>query len=268
MLEEKLNLEGRVAVVTGGGGGLGTAICLSLAEAGADIVVTDFRADAGEATAARVKESTGRKAVFFPADITKPEEVNDMMSKAINQWGKVDILVNCAGIVRGEVPKPLWEITDFDWHRGIDTNLSGAFYCSRAVAKHMVDRRYGKIINVASGFGMRGLKGNFMYNTAKAGVILLTMSMALTLAEYNIRVNAIAPGLFETIGPKERYEASGRFIPMGRVGQPPEIGALAVYLASDASDYATGEVFSIDGGALFSGYTPINYIPVIPLKEK
>ena len=263
---EKLNLDGRVAVVTGGGGGLGTAMCLALAKAGADIVVTDFRVEDGERTTTKVV-AAGQKAVLFPADITKPEQVNDMMTKAINQWGKVDILINCAGIVRDEVPKPFWEISDFEWHRGIDTNLTGAFYCSRAVAKHMADRQCGKIINIASGFGMRGRRGSFMYNVAKAGVILFTMSLALTLAQYGIKVNAIAPGLFQTLGPKERYDAMASFIPMGRVGQPSEIGALAVYLASDASDYATGEVFSIDGGALFSGYAPIDYIPVIPLNK-
>ena len=263
---EKLSLDGRVAVVTGGGGGLGTAMCLAMAKAGADIVVTDFRVEDGEKTVAKVA-AVGRKAVLFPADVTKSDQVNDMINKAINQWGKVDILVNCAGIVREEVPKHFWEISDFEWHRGIDTNLTGAFHCSRAVAKHMVDRQNGKIINIASGFGMRGRRGSFMYNVAKAGVLLFTMSLALTLAQYGIKVNAIAPGLFQTLGPKERYDSMAAFIPMGRVGQPSEIGALAVYLASDASDYATGEVFSIDGGALFSGYAPINYIPVIPLKE-
>ena len=263
---EKLNLDGRVAVVTGGGGGLGSAMCLAMAKAGADIVVTDFRVEDGEKTVAKVA-AVGRKAVLFPADVTKSDQVNDMINKAINQWGKVDILVNCAGIVREEVPKPFWEISDFECHRGIDTNLTGAFHCSRAVAKHMVDRQNGKIINIASGFGMRGRRGSFMYNVAKAGVLLFTMSLALTLAQYGIKVNAIAPGLFQTLGPKERYDSMAAFIPMGRVGQPSEIGALAVYLASDASDYATGEVFSIDGGALFSGYAPIDYIPVIPLNK-
>ncbi len=258
---EKLSLDGKVAVVTGGGGGLGTAISVALAEAGADIVVTDFRPEDGEKAVAKVI-SVGRKSVFFPADVTKSDQVNNMMAKAIAQWGKVDILFNCAGIVREEQVKPFWEISDFEWHRGIDTNLTGAFYCSRAVAKHMVERKYGRIINIASGFGMRGRRNSFMYNTAKAGVILFTMSLALTLSRDGIRVNAVAPGLFQTWGGRGRYDAAAPFIPMGRVGQPPEMGPLAVYLASDASDYATGEVFSIDGGALFSGYAPVTYAPV------
>jgi NAD(P)-dependent dehydrogenase (short-subunit alcohol dehydrogenase family) len=263
---EKLSLDGRVAVVTGGGGGLGTAISLVLAEAGADIVVTDFRPEDGERTAGKVI-GIGRKAVFLPADVTKSDQVNNMMAKAIGQWGKVDILVNCAGIVREEQPKPVWELSDFEWHRGIDTNMTGAFYCSRAVVKHMVDRKYGRIINIASGFGMRGRRNSFMYNTAKAGVILFTMSLALTLSRDGIRVNAVAPGLFQTWGGQARYAAAGPLIPMGRVGQPREIGLLAVYLASDASDYSTGEVFSVDGGALFGGYAPVNYAPVIAMEK-
>ena len=265
---EKLGLEGRVAVVTGGGGGLGTAVSLALAEAGADIVVTDFRAEDGERTADEVN-SLGRKAVFFGADITKSEDVNRMMAKAIAQWGRVDILVNCAGVVREEVGdranRQFWEITDRDWHLGIDTNLTGTFFCSRAVAQHMVERKYGKIINFASGFGMRGLRGSFMYCPAKAGVILLTMSMSLTLAREGIRVNAIAPGLFRTFDRSDIYDTRGSFIPKGRVGEPPEMGALAVYLASDASEYATGEVFTLDGGALAGGAAPVGYTPSIPI---
>ena len=265
---EKLDLGGRVAVVTGGGGGLGTAVSLALAEAGADIVVTDFRAEDGESTVAEVSK-LGRKAVFFYADVTKSEDVNSMMAKAIAQWGRVDILVNCAGVVREEAGdranRQFWEITDRDWHRGIDTNLTGTFYCSRAVAQHMVERQYGKIINFASGFGMRGLRGSFMYCPAKAGVILLTMSMSLTLAREGIRVNVIAPGLFRTFDRSEIYDTRGSFIPKGRVGEPPEMGALAVYLASDASDYATGEVFALDGGALAGGAAPVGYAPVIPI---
>ncbi len=261
---EKLALDGKVAVVTGGGGGLGTAISLALAQAGADIVVTDFRPEDGESTAAEVV-TLGRKAVFIATDVTKSEEVNSMIARAISQWGGVDILVNCAGVIRWETRKPLWEITDQEWHRGIDTNVAGAFFCSRAVAKHMVERKQGRIINIASGWGLRGMRDGFMYCTAKAGVLMLTMSLALTLVRDGIRVNAIAPGLFRTWEPQERYDARAAFIPTGRVGDPREIGALVVYLASDASDYVTGEVFPIDGGTLASGAAPTGYAPLIPI---
>ena len=265
---EKLNLEGKVALVTGGGGGLGTAISLALAEAGADVVVTDFRPEDGKRTVVKL-EGLGRRTVFIPANVTKSEEVNRMMAAAISQWGKVDILFNCAGIVRREAGDragvQFWEISDHDWHLEMDTNLTGAFFCSRAIAKHMVERGYGKIINIASGFGLRGLRNGFMYCAAKAGVILLTMSMSLTLAREGLRINAIAPGLYHTWEPQERYDVASNFIPVGRVGVPREVGALAVYLASDASDYVTGEVFITDGGAFAGGAAPTGYAPVIPI---
>ncbi len=268
---EKFDLSGKVALVTGGGGGLGTAMSLALAEAGADIVVTDFRSEDGERTVKKLNDS-GHKAVFFYADVTKSAEVNQMMGQAIAQWGKIDILVNCAGVVREEVAqrehKQLWDITDHDWHLGIDTNLTGAFFCSRAVSKHMVERQYGKIINIASGFGMRGLRRSFMYPPAKAGVILLTMSLSLTLAREGIRVNAVAPGLFRSSDEGYRvslYDKRGQHIPIGRVGLPHEIAPLVVYLASEASDYATGELFAYDGAALAGGAAPVGFAPVIPI---
>lgn len=271
---EKFSLDGKVAVITGGGGGLGSAMSLALSGAGANIVVTDFRVKDGE-KALKLLQDSGFKAAFFPADVTKSPEVNTMMDKAIKQWGKVDILVNCAGIVRPDVLEPgmyekpvkgLWEITDAEWHEGIDVNMTGAFYCSRAVAKHMVDRQSGNIINIASGWAFRGMRDGFMYCAAKAGVVNLTRTLALTLNRSGIRVNAIAPGLFRTFELKEVYDMRGTRIPMGRPGNPPEIGTLAVFLASDASSYITGETFAIDGGTLASGYAPTGYAPVKDLQ--
>jgi len=266
---EIFKLEGKIAVVTGGGGGLGTAISMALAQAGASIVVTDFRKTDGERTTNQLIKN-GFQAVFFPADVTRSEDVDSMISLAIKQWGKVDILVNCAGIVRPDSIEPgmyerqkaLWEITDAEWHQGIDVNLTGAFYCSRAISKYMVDRQSGNIINIASGWGFRGMRDGFMYCAAKAGVVSLTKSMALTLNRSGIRVNAIAPGLFRTWEPNEVYDMRGTRIPLGRCGEPREIGTLAVYLASDASSYVTGETFAIDGGTLASGYAPTGYAPV------
>jgi NAD(P)-dependent dehydrogenase (short-subunit alcohol dehydrogenase family) len=267
---EKFTLDGRVAVVTGGGGGLGTAISLALANAGAKVVLTDFRVKDGQKTLDTMLK-LGHEAAFFQADVTKSAEVNDMMAKAISRWGKVNVLVNCAGIVRPdegdrEPARALWDISDADWHQGIDVNLTGAFYCSRAISKHMVDRQSGAIINIASGWAFRGMRDGFMYCAAKAGVVNLTRSLALTLNRSGIRVNAIAPGLFRTWERKEVYDARGARIPMGRSGNPPEIGTLAVYLASDASGYVTGETFAIDGGTLASGYAPTGYAPLKALK--
>ena len=266
---EKLILNDRVAVVTGGTGGLGGAISLALAQAGANVIVSGRRKEAGERTVAEVKK-TGREAIFVQTDVTKTNEVNNLMAKSIAQWGKVDILANCAGIVKTETgestsiaQKPLWEMTDEEWRAGIDTNLSGAFFCTRAISKHMADRRSGRIINISSGFGYRGLKNAYMYTAAKAGLNILTMTLSLTLAEYGINVNGIAPGLFRTYGAQERYDNQAKYIPMMYVGESSEIGELAVYLASDASSYVTGETFIIDGGALANGAAPTGYVPTM-----
>jgi NAD(P)-dependent dehydrogenase (short-subunit alcohol dehydrogenase family) len=164
------------------------------------------------------------------------------MQTALEALGRVDILVNNAGIVRGQETKPVWEITDEEWRRGIDTNLSGAFYCVRAIAKHMAERGSGKIINVASGFAYRGRRNEYMYTSAKAAVVNLTRSLALSLADYHIQVNCLVPGFFIVQPPdtpvgQQRRQQQGRFLAIGRTGEPEELGPLAVFLASAASDH-------------------------------
>ncbi len=269
MSSEKLSLDGRVAVVTGGGTGLGRAMCLALAEAGAHIVASARRIPPIEETAELVR-AKGRRALAIATDVTDSRQAQALVERTLAEWGRIDILINNAGIVRGEVLKPIWEVTDAEWRVGIDTNLSGAFYCSRAVAPHMVAQRRGKIINVASGWGFRGQRNNFMYCCAKGGVIQFTKSLALSLASDNIQVNGIAPGWFFsrpvlTAGDQQEKETRGRFIPLGRVGEPEEIGPLAVFLASDASSYIAGETFAIDGGGLVAGYAPTGWAPLIDL---
>jgi 2-deoxy-D-gluconate 3-dehydrogenase len=279
MVLDRLRIDGRTAIVTGGGTGLGRAMSIALAEAGADITLAARRVERLEETASEVRKR-GRRALVVPTDVTKSRQVNQMVARTISEFGKVDILVNNAGIIRkledsGATQKQMWEITDNDWHLGIDTNLGGAFFCSRAVAKHMVERKKGKIINVASGFGLRGLRNDFTYCCGKGGMIQLTRALAMTFARDGINANCIAPGLIwhseqysrplseEEI--KESKKARGRFIPMGRVGESDEVGPLAVFLASDASDYVTGGVFIIDGGALSAGYAPTGYAPLITI---
>lgn len=271
MVLEKLSLEGKVAIVTGGGSGLGKAMCLAMARAGADVVAAARRVELIEETAAEVRE-LGRRALAIPTDVTDSRQVNQMVARTLSELGRIDILVNNAGLVRGELPRLIWDISDDDWRLGIDTNLSGAFYCSRAVAPHLVAQKSGKVINVASGWGLRGVRHNYMYCCAKGGVIQLTRVLALSLARDNVQVNAIAPGFFatprlETPEVKEFFGDMVRFIPIGRGGSPHEIGPLAVLLASATSDYITGEVFIIDGGGLAGGYAPTGYAPVIPIKE-
>ena len=181
-----------------------------------------------------------------------------MMAKAIAQWGKVDILVNCAGIVRGRSDDreriPFWEISDYDWHLGINTNLTGAFYSSRAVMKHMVERQQGNIINIASTMAFRALSENGTYCVAKAGIIMLTKVLAVELAEYNIRANAIAPGLTKTKFSEKVWRnarllsETEKLIPLKRIADPDDMIGAAVFLASDASSYMTGQTICIDGG--------------------
>ncbi len=264
---EKLGLEGKTIVVTGGGTGLGREMALALARAGADIVVAARRQGPIEETAALVRDM-GRRALAVSTDVTDSRQVADLFQRTLGEFGKVDVLVNNAGIVRGQGSTPIWEITDADWRLGIDTNLTGAFYCARAIARHMVERGSGKIINVSSGFGLRGGRDNYMYACGKGGVLQLTRTLATSLGRYGVTSNCIVPGYIPTEGTAASRETlpRGEFIPVGRVGRPQEIGPVAVFLASSASDYMNGELFIIDGGGLAGGFAPTGYAPDIPLQ--
>ena len=272
---EKGTLDGQVIIITGGGTGLGRSMAFRLAEEGADIVVAARRVPPLEETAEGVVERGG-KALVVPTDVTDTAQVNRLIEKTLAEMGKIDVLINNAGIVRGERPKFMWEISDQDWRTGIDVNLSSAFYCSRAVSKYFADRKGGNIIMVASGEGFRGQRDSFMYNTAKAGVVNLTRVMALTLAEYNVRVNCIVPGFVDTYEYQpeeyqkvmaERRATRKLFVPVGHTGKPDDIGYVAVFLCSDASDYVTGGCFISDGGGLTGGFSTTGYAPVVSLKE-
>ena len=263
---EKLSLNGKGIVITGGGTGLGREMVLAIARAGGDLVIASRRAGPIEEAAALARE-TGRHAVAVPTDVTDTPQVEALFRRALDELGKVDVLINNAGIVRGAGATPIWDISDADWRLGIETNLSSAFYCSRAVAKHMVDRGRGKIVNVSSGFGLRGGRDNYMYTTAKGGVLQLTRTLAMSLGRYGVTSTCIVPGFIptEATATLRETQPQGRFIPIGRVGLPTEIGPVAVFLASDASDYMNGEVFAADGGGLAGGYAPTGYAPEVPL---
>ncbi len=266
MLEERLSLRDKSVVITGGGTGLGREMCLAMARAGADLIIAARRTGPIESIADEVRE-LGRRAVAVSTDVTDTEQVEHLMNTAIEEFGKVDVLINNAGIVRGQGATPIWEITDEDWHIGIDTNMSSAFYCARAIARHMVERGQGKIINVSSGFGYRGGRDNYMYCVGKGGVVQLTRTLATSLGRYGISSTCIVPGFVPTTGTDESRLTlpRGEFIPVGRVGHPHELGAVAVFLASSASDYMNGEAFVIDGGGLAGGVAPTGYAPEIPL---
>jgi NAD(P)-dependent dehydrogenase (short-subunit alcohol dehydrogenase family) len=270
MVLERLRLDGKVAIVTGGGTGLGKAMALAMAGAGADVVVSARREAPIEAVAEQIA-AKGRRGMAIKADVTDSAQVQVMVERVLAEFGKIDILINNAGGGGGAAPgRTLFDITDEDWRKGIDTNLTGAFYCSRAAAAHMVERKSGSIINVASGHGMRGAPNSFMYNSAKAGTITFTKSLALSLVGDNIRVHCIVPGFVAQNDPEsdedwQRLRERGRFVPVGRIGYASELGPLAVMLASDASSYTTGQSFVIDGGGLQGAIAPIQLAPNVPL---
>ena len=264
---EALSLNGKTVVITGGGTGLGREMTLAMAKAGADIVIAARRLAPIEEVAQQVR-AIGRRADAVTTDATDTESVRLLFEYVIKEFGKVDILFNNAGIVREDGPKPIWEITDESWKIGIDVNLSTAFYCSRAISKHMADRGSGKIVNVSSGYGFRGGRDNYMYAAGKGGIVNLTRAMATSLGKYGITTNCIVPGFIPTeiTDPdSERSRQRGRFIPIGRTGVPREMGPLAVFLASSASDYMNGEFLVIDGGGLAGGIAPTGHAPEIPL---
>ena len=268
---QQFSLEGKSAVVTGGGSGLGKAIALALGRAGADVAIAGRRPGLIGEAAEEVRRS-GRRAVAIPTDITDSRQVNSLIEKAIAEFGKIDILVNNAGIAKGVDPEgfdpltkampPIWDVTDEEFAYSVNTNLSGAFYCCRAVSRHMTDRKSGKVINISSMAALRSPKGNYAYSVAKAGVITLTRVLAVTWGSYNIQVNCIIPGFIPVLEvPPEVRARSEKFFPMQRFAVPAEVGPTAVFLASPAADYITGQYFPIDGATAVN-YAPAGFVPV------
>lgn len=266
---ENLNLDGKIVVITGGGTGLGLEMVRALARAGADLVIAGRRP--GPIESARDEAiAAGRSAIAVPTDVSRSDDANDLIDAAIKRFGRVDALINNAAMVADNVLKPIWEITDAEWETAMSVNLSGAFYCARAAAKPMADAGRGKIINVASGFGLRGGRDIYMYCTSKGGIIQLTRVLSFSLARYGITANSIVPGFIPTIDPAAEINRTlpqtGDFLPSGKLGRPDELGPVTVFLASDASDYMTGEMFILDGGGLAAGIAPTGYAPVAPLE--
>mgnify|MGYP001093813196 CR=1 FL=1 len=245
------SLEGKVAIVTGAGRGIGKAIALGLADVGANVVVAARTASAIDVTASEVT-AKGRKALAVPTDVRLSDQVTNLVEKAVAQFGRIDILVNNAG---GSFATPTMELSEGGWDAIIRENLKSVFLCSKAVAKMMIKQKKGNIVSIASIAGLRAYPDNAAYGVAKAGIINLTKTLAIDLAPYNVRVNAIAPGYIATSGmmqlqknKPERIEAMNRHIPLGRLGRAEEIVGGVIYLAFDASSYVTGETLLIDGG--------------------
>jgi len=246
-------LENKVAIVTGGGTGIGQGIALEFARAGADIIVTSRRLSVLEKTAKEIN-AIGRRSLCIVTDVSQKMAVANLVQKVMADFGKIDVLVNSAAI--GGIGEPLLELNEDDWDRSININLKGYFLCSQAVGKKMVERKSGNIINIASVAGLRPAESNGVYNIGKAGVVMLTQLLARQLAKYNIRVNAIAPGMImtpmteATLGNPEMRKRWENFIPLGQVGEANDIANAALFLASEASRHVTGHTMIIDGGQL------------------
>jgi len=244
-------LDGKVAIVTGAGRGIGRAIALALAREGADVVVNDVDSRSAEATANEVR-AMGRRALSIVADVSNGEEVIKMVETAIKAFGKIDILVNNAGIFSSI---PLEDITEENWDKMMKINLKSVFLCSQAVMKPMKRQRSGKIVNIASMAGkVGGIVAGADYAASKAGVMCLTKSLAKQLAPYGINVNAVAPAWIETDmmkdWPRETKESILKQIPLGRFGKPEEVAEAVVFLVSDGAGFITGATIDINGGIL------------------
>lgn len=253
-----LRLEGKVAVVTGAARGIGKAIASLFAEEGADVTVLDVGLENVSATAKEIAKRTNRTIIALKADVSKASDVEQMSKAVIDRFGKVDILVNNAGI---SLVRPSVEMTADEWDRVMAVNLRGVFLCSQALGRYMIERREGRIINIASMDGIVALPERAAYCASKAGVILFGKVLAVEWAKYNIRVNAIAPGYTKTDIVKGLIE-QGLFnekdiirrSPMKRMADPSEIAKVALFLASDDSSYVTGETILVDGGWTAYGY--------------
>jgi NAD(P)-dependent dehydrogenase (short-subunit alcohol dehydrogenase family) len=260
MVADNLKLDGKLVIITGAGRGLGRAMATRLAGAGADIVAAARTVEQLEETAAEVRK-LGRKCLIVPTDVSRSEDVNAMVAAAVKEFAKVDVLINNAGAGEDSFGKTIDQITDDEWRRGIDINLSSQFYGCRAVIPQMLKQKRGKIINVASGYGLRGGKHNYMYACSKGAVLQLTRSMALTYADYNIQTNCIVPGIFPHNERLMAFFKGGKFIPMGRGGEDADVGPLAIFLSSEASNHINGALIKIDGGGLAGGITPTGVAP-------
>jgi NAD(P)-dependent dehydrogenase (short-subunit alcohol dehydrogenase family) len=249
------SLQGRVALVTGAGGGIGKSICLRLASAGANVALADINPDTLDAASSEVRK-TGREALKVVTDVTKGDAVDRLVNHALDKLGRIDILANVAGGMSVRQRGPAHELSEDIWDSVVDLNLKSVFLCSRAVAKVMIDKKIkGSIVNIGSVAGRIPYPYACHYGASKAGVMHLTKSLAAEWGPMGIRVNAIAPGVIDTGLFKEAEaflkidrNALMKKVPLGRLGMPEDIAAVVIFLVSDVSAYVTGQTYVVNGG--------------------
>ncbi len=251
----KLDMNNKVVLVTGGSGAIGSATALKFAENGADIIIHGLSEEKGNKVVKEI-EAMGRKALFLKANLSDPEDARNMSITALEKFGKVDILINNAGTNVGpEGRKPIHEFAEEDWNKIINTDLSGIFHVSKPIIKSMIERKYGKIVNVGSVAGVVPLRLQCGFVAAKAAVHELTRAMAIELAPHNIYVNAVVPGSIMFEGTRKNFysdparaEAILSHIPLHRAGEPEEVADTILFMASDEASYITGSILVVDGG--------------------
>jgi 3-oxoacyl-[acyl-carrier protein] reductase len=243
-----LDLKGRVAIVTGGAQGIGKSIATHLAQAGANVVIADVAEEMAKSTAKEISQK-GSEAISMVVDVSNLSSVEEMVKKTLDKFGRIDILINNAGVTRDAL---VMRMKEEDWDLVLDINLKGAFNCIKMVSPIMMRQRFGKIVNIASIVGINGNVGQANYSASKGGLIALTKTCAKELATRQINVNAVAPGFIQTsMTERLSQEVKDRLssqIPLGKIGNPDDVANAVLFLVSEKSSYITGEVIKVDGG--------------------